>query len=124
MKSAKKKSTAKAAASPSPAQQSLWDHPPIAGGIRVDEKQKPRIDDLAERIERYRASYYAGHPEISDAAFDALEDELRELDPTHPVLAKVGSAALVTEWEKARHEIPMGSLNKAVSEDELRTWLT
>jgi DNA ligase (NAD+) len=125
MKSAKKK-TATAPAAPaasSTTQQALWDHPPIAGGIRVDPKQQKRIDDLADRIERYRASYYAGHPEISDAAFDALEDELRGLDPTHLVLAKVGSAALVTEWDKARHEIPMGSLNKAVSEDELRTWL-
>jgi DNA ligase (NAD+) len=95
----------------------LW-----SGGIDADPAQKARIDDLAERIERYRASYYKGAPEISDAAFDALEDELRALDPTHLVLAKVGSAALVSEWEKARHDIPMGSLNKAVSEDELRAW--
>ena len=35
----------------------------------------------------------------------------------------MGSAELVSEWEKARHEIPMGSLNKAVSVDELKTWL-
>jgi len=100
------------------AQISLW-----SGGLDGDPKNKSRIDDLAARIEKYRASYYAGHPEISDAAYDALEDELRDLDPTHPVLAKVGSGSLVQEWEKARHEIPMGSLNKAVSEDELRGWL-
>lgn len=123
MKSAKKKTAAKATPASNSAQQSLFEAPPLTGGIRVDPKQAKRVDDLAERIERYRASYYAGKPEISDAAFDALEDELRDLDPTHPVLAKVGSAALVTEWDKARHEIPMGSLNKAVSEEELRTWL-
>lgn len=97
--------------------------PKVQGGLDKDAATQARVADLAERIERYRASYYAGKPEISDAAFDALEDELRELDPTHAVLAKVGSAALVTEWEKARHEIPMGSLNKAVSEEELQTWL-
>lgn len=95
----------------------------LEGGLSTDPKHKARIDELAERIEHYRASYYAGRPEISDAAFDALEDELRELDPTHPVLARVGSASLITEWEKARHEIPMGSLNKVVSEDELRAWV-
>ncbi len=143
------KGNKKKQATNTPVQQSLWDNPksqsidtPAApsdsgaaaapkeskapatsGGIASDPKNKKRIDDLAERIEKYRASYYAGHPEISDAAFDALEDELRELDPTHPVLAKVGSAALVTEWEKARHEIPMGSLNKAVSEEEFRAWI-
>jgi DNA ligase (NAD+) len=95
-----------------------------SGGIDVSPDTQARVDDLAERVERHRAAYYKGHPEISDAAFDAIEDELRELDPTHPVLARVGSAQLVSEWEKARHEIPMGSLNKAVSEEELRAWLS
>lgn len=107
-------------------QVSLFDAPTqrsaLQGGIEIDPKQRARIDELAQRVERYRASYYAGHPEISDAAYDALEDELRALDPTHPVLARVGSSSLVTEWEKARHEIPMGSLNKVVNEDELRAW--
>lgn len=95
----------------------------LAGGIEVDAGTQARVEELARRVEKYRASYYAGTPEISDAAFDALEDELRALSPAHPVLAKVGSGALVTEWDKARHEIPMGSLNKATSEEELRVWL-
>lgn len=94
------------------------------GGLDVRPGNEARAKDLAARIERHRAAYYNGHPEISDAAFDALEDELRSLDPTNPVLARVGSSSLVTEWEKARHTIPMGSLNKATNEDELRAWLT
>lgn len=93
------------------------------GGLDLDPDLRARADGLAARLEKYRASYYAGSPEISDAAYDALEDELREIDPTNPVLAKVGSAELVAEWPKARHEIPMGSLNKAVNEEELRGWL-
>ncbi|HVK66412.1 MAG TPA: NAD-dependent DNA ligase LigA [Polyangium sp.] len=92
-----------------------WDKQP-------DPAVRARIDELAERIERYRASYYAGKPDISDAAYDALEDELRDLDPTHPALARVGTPVSVTEWEKARHEIPMGSLNKVVNEAELEAW--
>jgi DNA ligase (NAD+) len=93
------------------------------GGLDLDAATRRRADDLAARLEKYRASYYAGRPDISDAAYDALEDELRAIDPTHPVLARVGSAALVSEWDKARHEIPMGSLNKAVNVEELRAWL-
>jgi DNA ligase (NAD+) len=93
------------------------------GGLELDADKRAQADGLAARLEKYRASYYAGTPEISDAAYDALEDELRALDPTHPVLARVGSAELVAEWPKARHEIPMGSLNKAVNEEELRGWL-
>ncbi len=95
----------------------------VDGGIDLSAEARARADELAERLERLRASYYAGKPDVSDAAYDALEDELRAIDPTHLVLAKVGSAALVAEWPKARHEIPMGSLNKAVDEAELRTWL-
>jgi DNA ligase (NAD+) len=93
------------------------------GGLTLPDDARARADALAARLEAYRARYYAGAPEISDAAYDALEDDLRALDPTHPVLAKVGSGALVSEWDKARHEIPMGSLNKAVSVEELRAWL-
>jgi DNA ligase (NAD+) len=92
-----------------------------------------RIDELATLIRRYKDAYYNGQPLVSDAAFDALEDELRALAPEHEVLAGVGAplpgkseAEVVreqtTEWEKARHAIPMGSLNKAVSEAELRKW--
>ncbi len=95
----------------------------LIGGIEIDPTTLARVTELAGRVERYRASYYAGTPEISDAAYDAIEDELRSLAPAHPVLARVGSGVLVTEWEKARHEIPMGSLNKVTNEEELRTWL-
>ncbi len=93
------------------------------GGLDLDPAGRERADALAARLDRHRASYYAGTPEISDAAYDALEDELRTVDPTHPVLSRVGSAPAVSEWEKARHEIPMGSLNKVVSEEELKGWV-
>ena len=89
------------------------------GGVEVSPELRARVDALGARLEAYRASYYKGEPANSDAAYD----ELRSLDPTHPVLARVGSSALVSEWEKARHEIPMGSLNKVVDEAELRAWL-
>ncbi|MEE2901259.1 MAG: NAD-dependent DNA ligase LigA [Myxococcota bacterium] len=51
------------------------------------------IDELAKEIRRHRDLYYNSTPAISDAEFDALEDRLRELDPTHPVLAEIGAPA-------------------------------
>lgn len=90
---------------------------------RADDKSR-RIAELAEKIREHRALYYGPGPTISDAAFDALEDELRALAPKHPVLGEVGAPVAVTEWAKARHEMPMGSLNKAVSIEELRAWAT
>ena len=86
-------------------------------------KPAARIAELAKLLRTYKDAYYNGTPLVSDAAYDALEDELRELDPGHALLASVGAPATkVTAWEKARHAIPMGSLNKAVNEDELRQW--
>ena len=85
--------------------------------------QKQRIDELGPLLQRYKDAYYNGTPLVSDAAYDALEDELRALAPDHPLLASVGApTSAVTAWEKARHAIPMGSLNKAVNEDEFRAW--
>ena len=81
-----------------------------------------RIAELAKLLRKYKAAYYNAAPLVSDAAYDALEDELRALAPDHDVLASVGAPAAVTAWDKARHAIPMGSLNKAVDEAEFRQW--
>ncbi len=37
------------------------------------------------------AYYYSGEPIMSDAEYDALEDQLRQLAPEDPVLALVGA---------------------------------
>jgi DNA ligase (NAD+) len=85
-------------------------------------KPTARIAELAKLLRKYKDAYYNDTPLVSDAAYDALEDELRELDPEHAVLKSVGAPTTVTAWKKARHAIPMGSLNKAVDEDEFTGW--
>jgi len=84
-----------------------------------------RVAELAELLRKYKDAYYNGQALVSDAAYDALEDELRALEPEHAILKSVGAPVneVVTEWEKARHAIPMGSLNKAVNEAEFRQWV-
>ena len=82
-----------------------------------------RIAVLVADLRKHKDAYYNDSPLISDAAFDALEDELRALDPKNAYFKSVGApVAAVTEWAKARHAIPMGSLNKAVSDDEFKKW--
>ena len=71
------------------------------------------------------AYYYSNKPIMSDAEYDALEDELRLLDPNDSVLALVGSPVPTgTMLTKARHSIPMGSQSKVNSEDEFLAWCT
>jgi DNA ligase (NAD+) len=82
-------------------------------------------DPLRDLILKARhAYYYSGEPIMSDAEFDALEDQLRQLVPDDPILALVGAPiptdAILT---KARHAMPMGSQNKVNSEAEFRTWV-
>jgi len=96
----------------------------LGGGLALSEADEARVAELAERLAEYRRRYYEGEPVISDEAYDALEDELRSLAPAHPVLAKVGSPVVADSWQKARHEIPMGSLNKVTSSDELEEWVS
>jgi DNA ligase (NAD+) len=83
-----------------------------------------RISDLRNLILKAKhAYYYSGEPIISDAEYDALEDELRVLDPNDPVLAIVGAQVPADSMlTKARHSIPMGSQSKVNSEAEFRTW--
>jgi len=86
-------------------------------------KPSARVTELVKLLRKYKDAYYNDTPLVSDAAYDALEDELRELAPDHAFFATVGApTAAVTAWEKANHAIPMGSLNKAVDEDEFRSW--
>lgn len=83
------------------------------------------IASLVDRIEKARRTYYNGTGELtlSDAAYDAIEDELRTLDPNHPVLAKVGAPAPSSgAWVKVKHRIPMSSLNKAQVEADMDSW--
>ena len=69
------------------------------------------------------AYYYSGDPIMSDAEYDALEDQLRQLSPDDPVLAIVGAPVPAdTMLTKARHTIPMGSQSKVNSEAEFLTW--
>jgi DNA ligase (NAD+) len=95
----------------------------------VPKDSKARIHELAALLKKYKDAYYNKQPVVSDAAYDALEDELREIDPDNELLQTVGAPVSsahgpVTQWEKARHAIPMGSLNKVVSEDEFKQWAT
>jgi len=79
------------------------------------------VADLAQRIGDARKAYYAGTPSMPDAEYDALEDQLRSLDPNHALLGGVG-ATPSSGWSKVQHKTPMGSLNKAQDESDMRQW--
>ena len=88
-----------------------------------------RIDDLARQVEHHRFAYYVlSQPEISDAEFDKLYNELAKLEKQYPQFAnpnsptnKVGSPPS-TEFGAIKHRVPLLSLSNANSFAELRAW--
>jgi DNA ligase (NAD+) len=87
-----------------------------------------RVEELRSQIERFRNAYYLENETlISDAEYDLLEKELRELEAQHPELAqesptqKVGGAASDV-FSPVKHREQMLSLDNAFSEEEFLAW--
>jgi DNA ligase (NAD+) len=88
------------------------------------------IKELADELLRGKYTYYnIKLPDgmlplvLTDKVYDAKEAKLRELDPDHWVLKIVGAPQTQSEWQKAKHQIPMGSLNKVNTPAEMTKWI-
>jgi DNA ligase (NAD+) len=88
-----------------------------------------RVEALREKIRHHEYRYYVlDAPEITDAEFDQLMHELKQLEVQNPLLIlpdsptqRVGGKPR-EGFGKARHSSPMLSLDNTYSEDELRSW--
>ena len=83
-----------------------------------------RIKYLADAIRYHRELYYNhSAPEITDAEFDALWDELKSLDPDNKVLHEVGPEPLPGTM-KVDHMFPMRSLDKGTKDEDIIHFVT
>jgi DNA ligase (NAD+) len=93
-------------------------------------------EGIGERVERLRSLlryhsyryYVLDDPEVSDAEYDGLMAELKELEAAHPELVtpdsptqRVGAEPL-PGFEKVDHRRPLLSLDNAFDEEEVRAW--
>jgi DNA ligase (NAD+) len=88
-----------------------------------------RIAELRRQIRYHEERYYvANQPEVSDAEFDQLMQELQRLESEHPDLVSADSptqrvSGRVAEgFQTVAHAEPMLSLDNAYDEDELRAF--
>ena len=88
-----------------------------------------KIESLREKIRHHEYLYYVlDNPEISDAEFDKLMQQLKDLEAQHPDLVTADSPTQRVGGKpregfvKAPHSSPMLSLDNTYSEEELRAW--
>ena len=92
---------------------------------------KKKIEKLRTEINRHNYLYYVlDSPEISDAEYDELMRQLKQLEEKNPQFLtpesptqRVG-AAPVEAFGVVEHPFPLLSLGNAFSEDELSAWYT
>ena len=88
-----------------------------------------KIEKLRNELRRHEHLYYVlDAPEVSDAEYDALMNELKKLEAAHPDLVtpdsptqRVGGKP-AEGFKKAQHSRPMLSLDNAYSAEELADW--
>jgi DNA ligase (NAD+) len=88
-----------------------------------------KIENLREEIRHHEYLYFVTDaPEISDAEFDQLMNQLKQLEAEHPKLVTKDSPTQRVGGKpregfvKVRHSSPMLSLDNTYSEAELRDW--
>src|SRR5579863_5269701 len=88
-----------------------------------------KIEKLREELRRHEHLYYVmDAPEISDAEYDTLMNELKKLEAAHPELITADSPTQrvggkpAEGFKKAQHSRPMLSLDNAYSAEELADW--
>jgi len=91
---------------------------------------REEYDRLRKEIEHHNRLYYdQAAPEISDAEYDRLYDRLVVLETEHPEWVtpdsptQVVGGHAVERFEKAEHRLPMLSLEKAYSKEEIAGWI-
>lgn len=100
------------------------------GNLFEGQDPAARAEALRREIEHHSYQYYAlDAPTISDAAFDSLMRELREIEAAHPELVTAASPTqrvggyVGEQFAPVVHEQRMYSLDNAMDLDELDEWM-
>ncbi|TML33550.1 MAG: NAD-dependent DNA ligase LigA [Actinobacteria bacterium] len=96
---------------------------------RTQKDVQKRLDELREEVNHHLYRYHVlDEPEVSDAEYDRLYDELTSLEEEHPDLITPDSptqrvgAPPSERFQKVEHLTPMGSLEKVTDDESLFKW--
>lgn len=89
-----------------------------------------RIDELRQKLDEYNYQYHSvDAPVVSDLVYDALFQELQQLEQQYPELKQIDSPTQrvggqpLSAFETVSHRVPMLSLNNAFNETDLQRFL-
>ena len=93
------------------------------------EAQRKRAAQLREQLHHHNYRYHVlDDPEVADAEYDRLFDELKALEEGQPELAtddsptrRVGGPPS-DKFKKVEHLAPMGSLEKVTTDEAIQKW--
>ena len=91
---------------------------------------RSRLEEIKKLLNQYSYEYYTlDKPSVSDAVYDSLMDELKNLEAAHPEwitpdspTQRVGSK-LLEGFKKVRHARRMVSLNDVFDKSEIEAWI-
>jgi DNA ligase (NAD+) len=96
---------------------------------RTQKDVQQRLDELRELVDHHLHRYHVlDEPEISDAEYDRLYDELKALEDEHQDLITPDSptqrvgAPPSERFQKVQHRTSMGSLEKVTDDESLLKW--
>jgi len=94
----------------------------ILSSVDVKVSDDSRLRFLKKEVRRHKKLYYVdSNPEISDAEYDELEEELRQIDPKAEELTLTGSD-FISYDKTVKHVRVMGSLSKVKTIEDFEKW--
>jgi DNA ligase (NAD+) len=81
-------------------------------------------NELANQIKIHRDKYWIDNdPELTDSEYDLLIEQLKLINPKHPILTSIEYNAFINSDKKIQHPTPMLSLEKVFSFESIKSWM-
>ncbi len=97
--------------------------------MSISKELKQKVERLRAQIDDLRYRYHVlNDPEVTDAMYDPLMDELRKIEELHPELITPDSPTQrvagkpIEKFEKVVHQVPQWSFNDAFEEKDIEDW--